>query len=1561
MPESEDLDCYDLFISYAQSDNRDSYSGWVECLVQALQDEHARFAPRPFSTFFDLQNVNTMADWEHRILKALRGARLMLAILSPAYFRSAFCKREWQICRDNELERTLIGEGIAPIYIIDAPEFEDEAGAELDEWRKDLRRRQHLDIRNFWTEGIEALRSQEFRQRLERLNQDVSARLDRVDRSRKSPTTVPPHNRNFVGRFEELRRLRESLALGRVGAVSAINGLGGVGKSALAFEYAHAFAPEYPGGRFLLNAAEAGDLRMVLAGLAPELGLTLTSGERRDPDAALSQVRQALEHRGTTLLILDNVDNPALLSPNRLSHYLPVRDRVHVLVTTRLGPDRLQGLDCLTLDVLPEADGLRLLAGYRPFVDEHELSAATQIVRRLGGHALGLEVVAVFLWTTPEVSYANYLVRLQREGLGAMDTVGREDAVKLSRHTEKLLGCLLEPTLAGLGLAEIRALEYAAFLPAEHVALPWLRALVGAEFPDATREPEQGYPDPWRRLELRLSGLRLLTGADEPQLVRIHRIVQDVLRARLGQSGCVERMQALLRHVETRGQSLRRNTFGSDRSWEVEAIRGFVVEFAERASVSWDDLLRCARAYCGLAARLRDESTTLEQWAARGEIERMRTTLIEKQDTTRRCLNMLWAATLLAEDDRRESVAAAWWGEALDDLAGPFRSVNWELPGYSISTALFARALRDKGNPAAAAEPIPREAPPARPSAGALRSTIPSFYRLLAWARYSAIAFGFYGMSMFFFLMAMALLWMPLSYFLSDAAPWFDLSWNWVAYPAGAVVFLGIFTLMLVGAPTEFLLRNLAGRIGVALAEIARWMNQAPPTEAKLHAFRQVIAFRARVQSNHEATQEICRAWTADLTMILEQGVPMIGADPREMVRVIAAVSAMEEALIDALADGLSGLDALELQDICRKMNQVPRTPKNIRPFLHLFVRVAHRLSDPTVLADFFLSARTPTSADAQMVQSWLKLLHELPAATLGKVLRASLRNEAARRDTKSRPAWSERGWLSLGAQMARHQGGGLEFLQEQVGVGAGMFPKLLALPLRLSHAVFAIVYYAMGIVLTVLGRLVRIAGRFHDPDGRRMLPVEARRVAESHLAMALRRGQGQPIGPAHSSAMLGRVLNRLGRRGLLRGRARLVLYYMADCKLLEVVTRNRPSPEEDIWYTPKSPTEIEAAQDREQLRHVLPLRPVWASACLVTALALLGSLVWLAGMAWFLPEADRWLFHYGLAEAAAIAGLCAFVQHFPRLASYRALVGVLVLAAAVGIHVFAASQAAAADVGVPGSDYGWQVLGILIPLGPLVIANILVPEAIAWWRGAPLLYPTRRQMWFGRLLTFPAGAAACLLLAAVLMVLARDSTPPPPDQPAWPDESNRGATHVVTATVRQVLVKDSSLPASAGGRAGLSRRYNMVLEDAVIEKGEGAPPKRAYTSRVVAWPRTAAGVAEIGAAGQWFIPSNGQRVRLYLNRHWVDRQTGWATFDVALPNGIDLIVDGQVVHFHESQPLPDDQWTSPEDRPTTWKDVKEISMALSFLGLFVAILIALVVFVPRWYAAVFRRLKRTT
>jgi hypothetical protein len=53
-----------------------------------------------------------------------------------------------------------------------------------------------------------------------------------------APGNLASHNPHFVGRETEMLRLHEAAGLGRFGVLTALQGMGGLGKTALAIQYA---------------------------------------------------------------------------------------------------------------------------------------------------------------------------------------------------------------------------------------------------------------------------------------------------------------------------------------------------------------------------------------------------------------------------------------------------------------------------------------------------------------------------------------------------------------------------------------------------------------------------------------------------------------------------------------------------------------------------------------------------------------------------------------------------------------------------------------------------------------------------------------------------------------------------------------------------------------------------------------------------------------------------------------------------------------------------------------------------------------------------------------------------------------------------------------------------------------------------------------------------------------------------------------------------------------------------------------------------------------------------
>jgi hypothetical protein len=145
---------------------------------------------------------------------------------------------------------------------------------------------------------------------------------------------VPPRIASFIGRAGELDRLDAILMHDKPAAVTqaslgrvAVQGMGGVGKTALAIEYAHRFRGLYAGVCWCPAETRTG-LLSALASLAVTLGAATT--EEADVEkAAKAALRRFIERRATLLLVYDNVT-----APDHIADLLPSA-RARVLITNK--------------------------------------------------------------------------------------------------------------------------------------------------------------------------------------------------------------------------------------------------------------------------------------------------------------------------------------------------------------------------------------------------------------------------------------------------------------------------------------------------------------------------------------------------------------------------------------------------------------------------------------------------------------------------------------------------------------------------------------------------------------------------------------------------------------------------------------------------------------------------------------------------------------------------------------------------------------------------------------------------------------------------------------------------------------------------------------------------------------------------------------------------------------------------------------------------------------------------------------------------------------------------
>ncbi len=217
--------------------------------------------------------------------------------------------------------------------------------------------------------------------------------------------TIPPRNPHFVGRERMLQELRELLLNRAQTAVllpRALFGLGGVGKTQVAAEYAHRYRDDYD-LLWWIAAEDPAEVRRSLVELAGEMKLPVS----QDSAETIRRVLDALAHREPYrrwLIIFDNSRDPGTLAG-----LIPDSRAGHVLVTTR---DEAWGGEGHSVEVglFARPESVALLRQRVTISDDD----ADAIADKLGDLPISLAQAAAWHTETAK-SVAEYLRRFDAE------------------------------------------------------------------------------------------------------------------------------------------------------------------------------------------------------------------------------------------------------------------------------------------------------------------------------------------------------------------------------------------------------------------------------------------------------------------------------------------------------------------------------------------------------------------------------------------------------------------------------------------------------------------------------------------------------------------------------------------------------------------------------------------------------------------------------------------------------------------------------------------------------------------------------------------------------------------------------------------------------------------------------------------------------------------------------------------------------------------------------------------------------------------------------------------
>lgn len=346
-----------------------------------------------------------------------------------------------------------------------------------------------------------------------------------------APAQLPGDISDFVGRAAALDQLSGALHEPRPRAmvITAIQGMAGVGKTALAVHWAHLVRDRFPDAQLFLDmhghsARGQMSVREAFGRLLRALGVP---GELvpDDEEEQASLYRTRLAGR-RVLIVLDNVANSDQVRP-----LLPGHGDCLVVVTSRNqlpGLVALDGARTLDLDVLPQGEALdlvRTVLGADRVTAESE--AAADLARRCAYLPLALRIAAANLVVRPRESIAGLVDELAHDRLAALT---------LDEDPGGAVRSAFDLSYGDLGPDQRRA----------------FRRLGLFEGPDTTPEATAALldtgADEARRLlrDLARAHLVVATGGDR---YRVHDLLREYAQEHAGEDDQAERDAAVLRLV----------------------------------------------------------------------------------------------------------------------------------------------------------------------------------------------------------------------------------------------------------------------------------------------------------------------------------------------------------------------------------------------------------------------------------------------------------------------------------------------------------------------------------------------------------------------------------------------------------------------------------------------------------------------------------------------------------------------------------------------------------------------------------------------------------------------------------------------------------------------------------------------------------------------------------------------------------------------------------------------------------------------------------------------------
>ncbi|HEU5384258.1 MAG TPA: FxSxx-COOH system tetratricopeptide repeat protein [Ktedonobacteraceae bacterium] len=361
-----------------------------------------------------------------------------------------------------------------------------------------------------------------------------------------SPIWNVPFRRNvfFTGRESSLSYLHHRFhrdSMGIPAQIQAISGLGGIGKTQVAIEYAYRYAMDYKAVLWIGSDSPATFL-ISLENVARVLDLP----DQYSNDSAYiaRMVKQWLKEHADWLLVVDNIEELELITD-----IIPALHTGHILLTTRVQAtgNIAHRIDINTMNL--EEGSLLLLRRAKAIpadaclenASAEELAATRELVRAMDGLPLAIDQAASYI-EEMGCSITEYLSRYQHEHVKMLSL--RDTSLDHPASVNTTWSLSFEK----IRYSDHRAselLQLCAFLQADNIPEELLREAVTELNPSSS--PLMTDPLIFDTLTSELRKFSLIRRHPDTSTISIHRLIQVILRANMEEASKPRFIECLVR------------------------------------------------------------------------------------------------------------------------------------------------------------------------------------------------------------------------------------------------------------------------------------------------------------------------------------------------------------------------------------------------------------------------------------------------------------------------------------------------------------------------------------------------------------------------------------------------------------------------------------------------------------------------------------------------------------------------------------------------------------------------------------------------------------------------------------------------------------------------------------------------------------------------------------------------------------------------------------------------------------------------------------------------------